>query len=397
MGARELHEQLNYQALDRAYKSGKNLSRWLEEQDPTSKYPEGSRQARMDAFERQLEVAGIITRSNPEKGFYADELRAFEEKGGEAGKVLMVEYLARQYRKVAQAGKRGILSSDANVVGSAMRPYVEAAQARMEQLAPAIPLNELIAFTTRIDNDTYRALYLHDDEQEYKMVRVGQAAEIPSAQLTQGEQTVDLFKFGRRLDVTYEALRRVPIDTVAFYIARMAVQAEVDKVKQVLDVIINGDGNDGTEAEVVALSELDSQAAGKLTLRAWLAFKMLFRNPYQLTHELAQAPVILDQLLLDTGSSNTRLQELAGTFGSLVPMNDAFRDDVRYGILDDAPENQIVAIDGRFAIEQITEIGGTINETKRWVENQTESLVFTEVEGYAVVDSKATRILDLAN
>lgn len=394
--AAELNKTLGYRSLEEAYKTGKNFSHWLETQDPTGTYDAGSREAKMDAFGRQLAHMGIVTKSNPERGFYASQLRAFEEHG-EAGRALMVEMMARIYRKVSQANTRSIIASDSNTVGSAMRPYVDAAQARASQMTPAIPLAELIAFSTRIDNDTYRALYLNDDEQEYRMVRVGQAAEIPAASLTQGERTVDLFKFGRRLDITYEAMRRVPIDTVAFYIARMAIQAEVDKVSQVLNVIVNGDGNAGTAAEVIDLGDVDPAAtANKLTLRAWLAFKLKFRNPYQLTHELVREDVALQQLLLDTGSSNTMLRELSGTFGGFTPMNPTFRDDVRYGVLDEAPANQIVALDGRFGIEQVTEIGGTINETKRWVESQVESLVFTEVEGYAVIDSKAAKILDLS-
>lgn len=386
--AQELSEQLGFRSMEAAYNEGVNFSRWLEEQDPSEGYNDG-----LDAFERQLALRGITTQSDPERGFYADEFRAFEDHG-EAGRVLQIEYLARQYRKVAH-NARSVLSSDTSTVGSMMRPYVDAAQARMDQIAPAIPLNELIAFRTAIDSNVYRALYLHDDEQEYRMVRVGETAEIPGATLTQGERPVDLYKYGRRLDISYEAMRRVPIDTVAFYVARMAVQAEVDKVSTVLNVITNGDGNPNTAAEVINLSDLDSAAGGKLTLQAWLAFKLKFRNPYQLTHELVREDIALQQLLLDTGNGNTRLAELSGTFGGFVPMNDQFAGNVRFGVLDEAPEDKIVALDSRFAIEQITEIGGTINESKRWIEKQVDTLVFTEVEGYAVVDDKAAKVLDL--
>ena len=388
--AQDLHKNLGLRSMDEAYREGMNFSRWLEEQDPSEGYHDG-----LDAFERQLAIAGITTNTNAERGFYADEFRAFED-AGEQGHVLQIEWMARQYRKVAHA-TRSVLASDSATVGSAMRPYVDAAQARMHQLAPAIPLGELIAFRTQIDSNMYRALYLNDDETQYRMVRVGETAEIPGATLTQGERPVDLYKYGRRLDISYEAMRRVPIDTVAFYIARMAIQAEVDKVSTVLNVLVNGDGNEGTEAEIIRLGDLDPNAtANRLTLQGWLAFKLKFRNPYQLTHELVQEGVALQQLLLDTGSANTRLAELSGTFGGFEPMNDVFRDNVRFGVLDEAPSNQIVALDARFAVEQITEIGGTINESKKWIEKQVDTLVFTEVEGYAVVDSKAAKILDLS-
>ena len=391
---KDVQQNLGFRSLEAAYRDGKNLSRWLEQQDPSKDYKDDSKLGKMDAFERQLYALGVVTSTSPERGFYADELRTFEEHG-EAGYALMVEWMSRQYRKVAHQS-RSILGSDQNTLGSMMRPYVEAAQARSTQLAPAIPIDELIAFTTQIDSNAYRALYLNDDENEYRMVRVGETAEIPSAKLTQGERPVDLYKYGRRLDISYEALRRTPIDTVAFYIARMAIQAEVDKVSTVLDVIVNGDGNAGTAAEVHNLTTLDpATTAGTLTVAGWLAFKLKFKNPYTLTHELVREDVALKQLLLDMGSSNTRLADLAGTFGGLEPMNPVFRDNVRYGVLDEAPADQIVAVDSRFTLERITEIGGTINETKKWVEKQVDSLVFTEVEGYAVVDSKGAKILDL--
>lgn len=389
--ARDLHAQLGYGALERAYAEGMNFSRWLEEQDPSENYDDG-----LDAFERQLSIAGIVTRTNPERGFYADEFRAFED-AGEPGRALQIEWMARQYRKVAHA-TRSVLASDASEVGSIMRPYVDAAQARTSQIAPAIPLEELIAFRTQIDSNVYRALYLNHDEKQYRMVRVGETAEIPGASLTQGERPVDLYKYGRRLDISYEAMRRVPIDTVAFYIARMAIQAEVDKVSTVLKVLVEGDGNAGTAAEVINLTGLDSTAAGKLTLPAWLGFKLKFRNPYALTHEIVQEGIVLQQLLLNTGTSNVPILSLTGgaAFGGFTPINPALADNVRYGVLDEAPANQVVAFDSRFAVEQITEIGGTVNESKRWAEKQVDSLIFTEVEGYAVVDAKAAKILDLA-
>jgi hypothetical protein len=387
--AKALGERLGFESVDRAYRSGMNFSRWLEKEDPSVEYDDG-----MDAFERQLALRGITTSTNSERGFYADRLDKFEEFGG-AGRALMVEWMARQYRKVSSG--RSVLSSDSAIAGSAMSPYFDAAAARAAQMAPAIPLAELIAMQTQIDSNVYRALYLNDDEKEYRMVRVGETAEIPGAKLTEGERPIDLYKYGRKLSISYEALRRVPIDTVAFYIARMAMQAEVDKVKTVLAVIVNGDGNAGTAAQVIDMTDLDDAATpGKLTLKAWLAFKLKFRNPYALTHELAQEDAVLQQLLLDTGSANVPVLTLAGAtkFGGFTPMNPALSDNVRYGITDDAPSKKIVSLDSRFAIEQVTEIGGTIQETMRWINNQTQDLVFTEVEGYAVIDGKAAKILD---
>ena len=279
-----------------------------------------------------------------------------------------------------------------------MRPYVDAAQERFEQIQPAIPISELIAFTTPIDNDTYRAVYLEDNVEEERMVRVGEGDEVPGAKLTSGEHVVRLHKYGRKLTTTYEQLRRMRIDQVAWHIARMAIQAEVDKVAAIIDVLVNGDGN-ANAAEVFDLTTLDSgTTANNLTVKAWLAFKMKFQNPYAVTHALTQEDVALAMMMLNMGNANiplVEIQQQAG-FGGFTPINPELRDNVRLGWLTDAPAAKIVAFDKRFAIERATEIGSTITETARWVTRQTQELVMTESEGYALVDDVAVKVLDLS-
>lgn len=391
----EIYEHLSFDSLDRAYREGMNFSTWLEEQDPTSEYASTDEGSKLDAFERQLATAGIRTKSSRAHGFYADKLDKFDDTP--QGRVLLSEWMVREYRK-ATAANRSIISSDMSQVGSAMRPYITAAGARVEELQAAIPISELVALTTPIQGDVYRAMYMNDDVQEYRMVRVGETAEIPAVRLTAGETAIRLYKYGRRLDISYEAMRRLPIDTVAFWIARMAIQAEVDKLSTVIDVMVNGDGNPNTQAEVIDLDTLDPAAStGTLTLKGWLAFKLQFKNPYTLTTELLQTDLLLQQQLLNTGSANIPLMMIPGTgFGGFSPINDRLSDTVRYGHIDEAPTGKIIGFDNRFAIQQVTEVGATINETQRWITKQVETMTFTETEGYAVIDDDAVKILNVA-
>lgn len=405
-----LSEQVNIRMMERAHADGIPLGRFLEESDPTSRYESTDNYSRMTALERAIDQlrddddVPIQMDHDFDAGIYADEFGAFDDFG-ERGKVLQVEWMVEKYRQVAQRARgrlaqRSILSSDWATVGSAMRPYVEAAQARIEDIEPAIPLSELVATTTPIDSNVYRAVYMTDpDPSTYRLVRVGEAAEIPGTTLTAGSRPIDLFKYARRLDVPYEVLRRVPIPIVAIFIARLAVQAEVDKVTTVQNVLINGDGNAGTAATVIPLVDVDSSAAANtLTLKAHLGFKLKFRNPHIWTTELVQESVLLQQLLLNTGSANIPLAMAPQFgFGGFTPMNDRLGDNVRYGISDTAPANKVLAFDRRSAIERVTEIGANINETQRFVKNQVETMTFSEVEGYAVFDAKATKILDLTD
>lgn len=389
--AQELHAKLTVETYERSVKEGMNLSAWLEKEDPSAGYNDG-----LDAFERQLMVADIRTNSIPEKGIVADRLEKFRET--EAGTILLMEWAARQWRQASYA-KRGILESNDAAVGTSFRPYIDSAIDHSKKIAPAIPISEVVAMTTSIDGDTYRSSYLVDVAADQRWVRVAEGTPIPATKIVLNERSINLYKFGRTLISTYEAMRRWRIDRVGRMIARMAVQAEVDKLAAIIDVLVNGDGNSGTAAtNVLAKTDLDANATGKtVTMKAWLLFKMKFLNPYMLTTVLAKSGDAYKLLTLNTGSANIPLVTIAAAngFGGFRQINAGLADNVALGWTDDAPTDTLVALDNRFAIERVVEIGASITEVQKWARSQKEELVMSEVEGYAKADPYASYTLTL--
>ncbi len=392
----ELMRQVNLSYVSKAYDEGRSLSVQLEIDDPSTDYES----EKTDAFQRLMRVAGIRTKSAPEWGMSADECFAFDKN--DCTRMLMFEHFRRQYRAAAtgkSANTRALYTSADNSLGSWNNPYFDNPTARWDkQLAPAIPISSLVAMSTPIDRDTYRAFYLQDNTANQRMVRVSQAADIPKAKLVGGDREIPLYKYGRALEMTYEQMRRMRIDTVSFHIQRMAVQAQVDKLATLLDVAINGDGNANTAATSYALTTLgNSSSANAPTLADLLTFKAKFLNPYLLDTIIAQEGPAIKLQLLNSGSANIPLILLpAGQVGSLRSINPQIASGQQYGITADAPSGKWVGFDSRMAIEQVTEIGATISEMQRFILNQTEVLTMTETEGYAVIDQNATKILNLA-
>jgi hypothetical protein len=230
------------------------------------------------------------------------------------------------------------------------------------------------------------------------MVRVTEGAEIPGAKLVGGDVVIPLYKYGRKMTTTYEQMRRMRIDTVAIHIQRLAVQAEIDKLAAIMDVFVNGDGNSNTAATSYDLTSLDpNTTANNLTEVAWLTFKAKFLNPYLLDTVLGQESPIVKLQVLDLGTANIPHVMLpAGLFGSLRPINPQLGSGQAFGLTADAPANKLLGFDTRMGIEQVTEIGATIQEVQRFVTNQTEALTMTETEGYRVIDQNANKILNLA-
>lgn len=405
LGTRELWEQFSKKPLD-VYASAAQrmkddgieelptLSRALEEISPTQKGDN------LDAFERLMLEAGIRTKSDATAGYWASNAGEFSRNAGT--KALLTEFVARQWRKVSHAmssQNRAVLLSDDGIVGSFERPYADAMTPRVDQqIAPAIPLSELVGMTTAINSDSYRSYFLTYDAEKLRKYRVGESADIPIATLVGSEHTTKLHKYGRGIQASYEDLRRMRVDKLAWYIQLMALQTEIDKVAAALAIIVAGDGNSNTAATNYNLTTLDSgTTANNLTVKAWLAFKMKFAQPYVLTTALMREDIALKVALLNTGSANVPL--VAANLGNLglgvQPINQ-FADNVRYGWTSEAPANVIVGFDKRFALERVTEIGSEISEMERYITNQTQIMTFTEVEGYAVIDGNAAKTLTLS-
>ncbi len=378
-----------------AYSKGMMLSAFLEREDPSSNYPG----EHLDAFERMMRSAGIVARSDPARGLYADTFDAFGQN--ENTLAMVPEWAARQWRKVSfgDPSMRALYTSTDDIPGSLANPQYDITTPRPgSRIAPAIPLSELVALTTPVDGSVVRSFYFSEVAADRRLVRVAEGSEIPRVKISGGEHSINLYKYGRVIEATYEQLRRQRIDKVAFWIQRVAVQAETDKVATALDVLVNGDGNSGTAATNHNLTTLDTAAvAGTMTLKGWLNFKLQFANPYAMTHALVNAAGALQLMLLNVGSANVPLVviQAASGFGGFTPINPELADNVRLGITTDAPTLKVVGFDARFALERFTEIGADIQEVERWSTRQTQTITLTETEGYGIVDGNATRTLNI--
>lgn len=384
---------LNKRTTNEAYEKGMNLSRYLETLDPSKDHKDGT-----DAFNRVLRSMGFVTRSIPELGIQATELGQVIDH--ERGQYLALEIIARAYRAVCFGGnKQRALSpsvmSGEGVAGTYLAPYVYPAP-RDLLLEPAIPLSTVVSRTTGINSTYFKPFFLEDVTNANS--RVSEAAEIPAVRIGTSDKLINLKKYGRRIDITYEALRRIPIDLLSFYIQRIAIAVEAEKLDKVMDVIVNGDGNSGTAATNYNLTALDAgTTANNLTLRAWLAFKMKFKNPLVLTTVLSNEAPMLNLMLLNSGSANIPLVSMGplGAAQSITPINAGLRDGVQGGWLDSAPANKLVGFDSRLSVERLFEVGGNIQEEDQDVKSQLKSVVLSEVEGYSILDPKANKTLSL--
>jgi hypothetical protein len=205
----------------------------------------------------------------------SDELGSKDERS-----VLASEWLSRQYRRASIVRARRLAHGafDRNgrfddqgvrlpfdpVTTYDLYPPAIAPGLRFAAIQPSM-LEYLVAMTRVISSETSYALYLTDNVQAFadaRLARVEEYAEVPAMRVQTSEVPTRVKKYGRRIDMSYEQMRRMSMDMISFYIEYIAAVASREKEDQAIDVLVNGDGNASTSATNTNGSTLDAAAAG---------------------------------------------------------------------------------------------------------------------------------------
>lgn len=231
---------LTSELYNQAHSKEMTFSSYLESLDPTQ---EGGK---LDAFERLMKEAGILTQSIPSKNLFASKVESFYRTN--ENKVLFPEFVART----------------------------------LVQSMQEFPLyNYLVAQRTPIDSNVYKASYLDFNDPKNKkateMRRITEAADLPVAKLRIGGTAISFYKYGRAVEASYEALRRMDIEMFKRHIDRIGVDAANNKIAEIMEVIKDGDGNNNA-APAHKVKEFDA-AATTISRTAWIKFLLKF-YPY---------------------------------------------------------------------------------------------------------------------
>jgi hypothetical protein len=377
-----------------------NLIGYLERLSPTSE--EGQRQGH-NVVTRLLREYGIATRSNPLTGQLASPGKIFDEIPDGQGRFLRTLWAMNAINRVKFRPRQQQRDyAVANYApGSWARPYYDEPMAQWaEEFEPQIPLNEIVRMTRMIPGRDYRANYLVRNVDELGQHRIAEYAQIPVSKLVAADAFIQLLKHGGGIQWSYE-VERMGLDYIEMHLIGMALENEINLVSDGIGVLIAGDTNANTAAEVIPLTTLDPAATPPtMTLKALLNLQKEFKNPYQLTHILTRKSVATELQLLNTGSANIprlTIQDEAG-FSRLRTIN-RLGDTTGIGWTDDVPVNQLLAFDRRFAMDHLVEMDSDIQEMQQNMETQTKAIYFTQNDNFTILvrDGGAAKIVDLSS
>jgi hypothetical protein len=330
-GAIEITKDLYVEAEAR----GMTLSELLEcdEYDPS---PAGSS---LDAFERQLALAGVRL---------AGKAPTTVEQFYQQAPSLLPEFMLREIKK-----------------GQAMRP----------------DLGRLVASTTTIASNNYTPFFIDtDDTTRFSLRPIGEGADMPQLLVTEQKHSVNVADYGLALKTSYKALRYRTTAQFRVLLWYIGFKIQTDKIGMLVDTIINGDGNNNPAAII------DCEISGTLSyddlILLWSSFSPFEMNTMICHRDRLKA--ILGMEEFKDPLAGYRFQSTGQLFS---PLGSTL---VR---CDDLSSDYVIGLDKRFAVEEVVTQPLMI-EYDKVIEQRFEEAVISESVTFAKVLREAAIILN---
>ncbi len=313
------------------YTSGKSFTETLEGIDPSENYI-GTELEGLDAFQRQLKRFDIKV-----SGQSSDAIEKFFRTTDSAA--LFPEYVSR-------AVMQGIEENDI--------------------------LNSIIATTTAIDGLDYRAISSVTPDED--ATEINEGAFIPETRIQTQQNLIPLYKRGRILTASYEAIRFQRLDVFTIALKQIGAAIARAQIKDAVNVLLNGDGNDNGAKVITAAS---GTLAYSDLLDLWMSL-----YPYTMTTLVASPDMFSQILSMDEFKDSAASSSFDGTGKLITPFGAEL---VRY---DGMPKGTILAVDKNFALEKV-QAGSVITEADKLIDRQLERAAVTSTVGFAKIFTDA--------
>lgn len=244
----------------------------------------------------------------------------------------------------------------------------------------------LVTSTQGVDSNIVKAATLNlmsdANKPNLKKARVAEGADLPLAKITIGSQAITLWKHGRAIEMTYEAVRRIRIDLFTKHMNAIINDLAFQNLELAADVLVNGDGNDGSAATKLGTTA----TAGTITNTELIGFLMdyWFKNHYNAdtivtTLDIAKqiGAMFFDKNLMAGASQAVRfnMPQFLGNENVTVLAADLPK------ISGKVP---IVLMNRDLTLNRYVENGSNIQENQQFARSQTKLLTVSENSGYAI-------------
>jgi len=215
--------------------------------------------------------------------------------------------------------------------------------------------------------------------------KVGEAETIPVGTLSYGEKSFSIFKYGRGLKIPDEVRQYVSLSVLSIYLQDFGVKMGYGIDNLALDVLINGEQANGSEAAPVVGVGTTGTIAFRDILKVWLRMAKIGRKPNTMINGENMA---LDIMYLDEF-----INPLQGTPMYKLNPDVSLPQGANMYIHGAVSTDQVAVVDPTASLLKLNAMPITI-ESERIVSNQTEAVYVTFATGFAKLFTDATVIID---
>ncbi len=248
-------------------------------------------------------------------------------------------------------------------------------------------IDKLVRTTTNLNSgDTYKVILWQDQAEDQELRRVAQGGPLPKTVIKTGEKEVTVYKYGRMLEATYEAIRNQKLNVFLMKMQQFGYRLALNEVEMAINVLINGDGG-VSGAETFAISALGG-TANTMAFKPFVKFKGKFKDGYSPDIFLSAEALYTDTITL-TEFNNALLGYQLAMSGQ--------PDKVLGGMpirSDKVPANLMIGIDSRFALNRIIAEPLRI-EYDKLIDTQVERSAISYSGGFEVLDPEARKVLNV--
>lgn len=267
------------------------------------------------------------------------------------------------------------------------------------RLAESVAGNSMLEYvvntTTPVDSLTVMsaALDLVNDEKNKEGVkkrRVGEGADIPLAKIKLGESAIRLYKRGRAVEATYEALQYMRVDLFAKTLDAIANDVADQQMADAIAVLVNGDGNDNApevvETAVAGVVDVDDilnamvkfQSQAKMPITTIVAGENMFKQLFKMTYQTDTAFGVDGRFGMVT--PQFAMNNVNVVLDTRVPQSSASKD-------------QAILLNRDMALVKYVAVGSNIRELDKNIRNQTQLGTVSEIAAFAKFNKYASLLL----
>lgn len=226
-----------------------------------------------------------------------------------------------------------------------------------------------------------------------KRKRVSEGADLPLAKITTGSKSIELFKHGRAVEITYEALRRMRMDEMMKILDAIAMDISGQELGEAADVLVNGDGNSNAATSI----GFSTATANTITAAELVRLCVDFFVATNLQPTTVLCGSALFRSLLALRYDPTLVEGAMKGFGFNAPqINPAALNLILAEIPTISSKNVAVVFNKDYALNKYVENGSMIREYNANIRNQTKLGTISDVSGFAKFNNNAVRYLPSA-